>query len=179
MRQLTFNGFLRQYVKGLSFSNTTNIRLLAEEVPEGNYRLVEPLVLYALSIDKSEYLRRIAKDSLLITEAFRFDGMTISNVAYLLECELKNETVIVPYNYIKVYQSYNYYKDKQKHQNHTKTLIRDRINELIQQKHISVYRVYTDLELNQGCVHAYIKNGNVKGIGLNTARQILEYLKAV
>ena len=58
-------------------------------------------------------------------------------------------------------------------------LMRDRINRLKEQKNVSVYRIYTDLGLNHGCVHAYIKNENVKGIGLNTAKQILEYLKAV
>jgi len=58
-------------------------------------------------------------------------------------------------------------------------LIRDKINEIRLQKNISIYRIYTNLKLNHGCVHAYIKNGNVSGIGLNKTKQILKYLTTV
>jgi len=179
MRELTFKGFLRQYVKELSYCGVNDIRVLANEVPEGSYRLVEPLVLFALSIRKDNYLRRVSEDSFLITEAFRFEGMNFDDVKSLLENELKSEAGVVPFNYVKSYQSYVFFRDKQKSQNHSKMLMRDRINKLKEQKNVSVYRIYTDLGLNHGCVHAYIKNENVKGIGLNTAKQILEYLKAV
>ena len=178
MRQLTLKGFLRQYIKQLSYSRVCDIRVLAKEVPEGSYRLVEPLVLYALSIGKENYLRRVSEDSILITEAFRFEGMSFDSVISLLESESINEIGIVPYNYIKAYQSYVLYRDKQKNQNHSKMLMRDKINELRKQKNVSAYRVYTDLGLNHGCVNDYLKNGNVKGIGLNTAKRILQYLKA-
>jgi len=178
VRQLTFKGFLHQYVKELSNCGVSDIRLLAREVPESNYRLVEPLVLYALSINKGDYLRRVAEDSFLIAEAFRFEGMCPDDVVSLLEHELKCENGGIPINYIKTYQSYIYFRDKQKNHNHTKMLMRKRINELRLQKDISIYRVYTDLNLNHGCVHAYIKNGNVEGIGLKTAKRILEYLKS-
>ena len=46
MRQLTFKGFLKQYVNELSFCRTNKIRLLADEAPNGNYRLVEPLTAF-------------------------------------------------------------------------------------------------------------------------------------
>ena len=178
MRQLTFKGLLRQYVRELSYCGKNDIRLLAREVPERSYRLVEPLVLYAVSVNQGDYLRRVAEDSFLLAEAFRFEGMSLSEVVSLLEYELENETGEVPHNYMKVYRSYIYFRDKQKNQNHTKMLIRNRINDLRLQKNISVYRIYTDLNLNHGCVHAYIKNGNVEGIGLKTVGQILEYVKA-
>jgi len=172
MRQLSFKGFLRQYVRELSYCKSSNIRFLANEIPENNYRLVEPLVLYALSIDKGDYLRRVAEDSYLMSESFRFECMKLDEVESLLE------TGDVPHNYSKLYQSYTYFRDKQKNQNHTKTLIRDKINELKQEKNISMYRIYTDLKLNNGCVHSYVKNGNAEGIGLESAKRILDYLKA-
>ena len=178
MRQLTFSGFLRQYVKELSYCGTNDIRLLAKEVPEKNHRLTEPLVLYALSVGKGDYLRRVAEDSFLLAESFRFDGMSLSDVVSLLIDELDRKTGAVAYSYVKVYQSYVYFRDRQKNHNHTKMLMRDRINELRLQKNISAYRIYTDLNLNHGCVHAYLKNGNVKGIGLKTVMRILEYMKA-
>jgi len=60
MRKLTFKGFLRQYVNELSYCRTNDIRSLVKEVPECIYRLVEPLVLYAISVNKDKYLRRVA-----------------------------------------------------------------------------------------------------------------------
>jgi len=177
MRQLTFKGFLHKYVNELSYCRTNDIRSLAREVPDKNYRLIEPLVLYALFLNKSDYLNHVAEDSLLLAESFRFEGMNPDDVASMLEYELINNTGDIPFAYIKVYQSYTYFRDKQKNQNHTKMLIRSKINELREQKSISVYRVYTDLALNHGCVHDYVKNGNVHGISLSTAKRILEYLK--
>ena len=171
MRQLTFKGFLQQYVKKLSYCGANNIRLLSKEVPVQNYRLVEPLVLYALSVNKEIYLRRVADDSFLLSEAFRFEGLQLNEVEALLESNS------APYNYIKLYQSYLYIRDKQKNQNHTKMLMRDKINELLILKNISMYRVYTDLNLNPGCAHAYVKNGKVEVIGFNSAKRILKYLK--
>jgi len=178
MRQLTFKGFLHQYVKELSFSRSNNIRSLVHEVPNGNYRLTEPLVLYALSVNKDDYLRRVAEDSFLLAEAFRFDGMNFEMVELLLETDYSNRDGTIPRNYAKLYDSYVLARDRQQNENHSKMLLRDRINELRREKSISVYRVYTDLKLNHGCIHDYVKNGNVKGVGLNTAKQILDYLLA-
>ena len=94
MKQLTFKGFLLQYVKELSYCETNDIRALAREVPEKNYRLVEPLVLYALSVGKEDYLRRVAENSFLLSESFRFEGMNINDV----ELELSGGMDDLPYN---------------------------------------------------------------------------------
>jgi len=177
MRELSFKGFLRQYVKELSYCGTNNIRQLAKEVPNGNYRLVEPLVLYALSTNKDGYLQRVAEDSFLLSESFRFYDMNFCDVTNLLEKKNINNTDSMPFNYIKAYQSFVLFRDKQKNQNHSKTLRRNRINKLRLQKNISIYRIYTDLKLNHGNVHNYLKNGNVSGVGWNTVNQILEYVK--
>jgi len=178
VKRLTFKGFLQQYVKKLSYCNNNDIRLLSREVPNNNYRLVEPLVLFSLSVNKSSFLNRVAEDSFLLAESFRFEGLSLINVESLLKEESENNLGSLPVNYVKVFQSYIYFRDKQKNQNHTKMLMHKRINELRLQKNFSVYRIYTDLKLNHGCVHAYIKNGNVSMVGLNTAKQILNYLEA-
>ena len=52
MRKLTFKGFLSQYVKNLSYSNTLDIKRLAMEATTNNLRLRAPLVLYALASSK-------------------------------------------------------------------------------------------------------------------------------
>ena len=63
MRALTFKGFLTQYVKELSQTKTLNLRILAREAEEGNYRLAAPLVLYALATEKEASLHRILRSS--------------------------------------------------------------------------------------------------------------------
>ena len=56
MRELTFVGFLSRYVRELSMSGTNSISKLAREAATNNYRLREPLLLYALSTDNSALL---------------------------------------------------------------------------------------------------------------------------
>ena len=48
MKELTFVGFLSLYVRELSMSGTNSISKLASEAATDNYRLREPLLLYAL-----------------------------------------------------------------------------------------------------------------------------------
>ena len=67
MRQLTFKGFLYQYVRAVGKHNTNDIKVLADEV-SNNKRLVEPLILYAMSLRKQEYLQRVAHDSCTIVK---------------------------------------------------------------------------------------------------------------
>lgn len=52
MRELTFRGFLTQYVKHLSVQETTSLYKLAKEASSTNPRLKEPLFLYALFSQK-------------------------------------------------------------------------------------------------------------------------------
>ena len=46
MGALTFKGFVTQYLKELSQTNTLYLKTLAREAEDGNYRLAAPLVLY-------------------------------------------------------------------------------------------------------------------------------------
>lgn len=48
MRELTFRGFLAQYVKQLSAEKTNSLYKLAAEAGSSNPRLREPLLLYAV-----------------------------------------------------------------------------------------------------------------------------------
>ena len=173
MRQLSFKGFLYQYVQALSQSTTNDIRLLAAEVPN-NYRLVEPLVLYAASVNKREHLKRNAKDSYLKEKASLIpDNMSWNGIISMLECEDNK----IPREFHKIYKSYLSIRDKQKSTNHTKSLVLKRTRELQKEKGITTYRLYTDLKLNHGNVHTYIKNGDVSKVSLEVAESILEYLK--
>ena len=65
MRELTFAGFLSRYVRELSLSGTNAISILAREAAEKNYRLREPLLLYALFTDKIPLLRKSIRNDKL------------------------------------------------------------------------------------------------------------------
>ena len=62
MRELTFRGFLKQYVFSLSSLNTYGLYKLTAEAATTNPRLREPLFLYALFSDKSDVLLQATKD---------------------------------------------------------------------------------------------------------------------
>ena len=56
MRELTFRGFLTQYVKQLSAQETNSLYKLAAEASSNNPRLREPLFLYAVYSQKQDVL---------------------------------------------------------------------------------------------------------------------------
>ena len=53
MRALTFKGFLTQYVKELSQTNTLNLRTLAREAEDGNYYTIsESFEAFLINMDE-------------------------------------------------------------------------------------------------------------------------------
>lgn len=173
MRELTFQGFLASYVKSLSLNDTLNIRVLAAEAAEKNPRLREPLVLYALLYQKEHLLRRAMElqgvawdgDGLLQ----HYDGNTV------LEALQKED--LLPQEYVKVWKSYVARHDRFSTEEETKRLIGEKIAALRKERRISNYRIYTDLRLNPGNVNAWLKHGHSDKVSLETARNILRYVK--
>ena len=172
MRKLTFKGFLHQYVRALSASGTNDIILLACEVPD-NYRLAEPLVLYAIAVNKRSRLNRAATDAHLQKLMSCFpDNMSWDDVLFALEHNAES----YPYEFRKVYNSYVAVRDRQKADSHTKALMLERSRQLQKEKGVTSYRVYTDLHLNHGNINAYLNNGDVDKVGVNVAEKVLDYL---
>ena len=121
-------------------------------------------------------LQRVAHDSYLLSELNRFVNIdSWEKVVTLLE----NKDKSMSNEFNKVYRSYLVERDKQKATDHTKSLVLKRTRELQKKKRITTYRLYTDLRLNHGNVHAYIKNGDVSKVSLDTAERLLEYLYVV
>lgn len=173
MRELTFKGFLGQYVFAMSDNKTNDIKLLANEASR-NHRLVEPLVLYAAAANKQRRLRRVAKDPHLVKATLELpDDMSWENVLSVLE---NNDESVLRYEYHKAYRSYLYQRDIQKSQNHTKQLMLDKTKRLQNEKGITNYRVYTDLKLNPGNINTYFR-GDVSKVGLGTAERIMQYME--
>ena len=166
MKPLTFKGYLKAYLTELSLCGSPSVRKLEKEV-ERNLRLLEPLVLYAKITLDDEQLAKF-KNSRVVDALNELN--TIGNVENALEHNLLSD------NYQKVYNSYKVKTNRLKNEEHTKNLMLPRIREMQAAKHISNYRIYTDLHLNPGNVNDFLTNGNVSKLSLKTAEMIFDYV---
>jgi hypothetical protein len=174
MRELTFTGFLKQYVRSLSLADTNGLYRLAEEAASVNPRLREPLLLYALFSGKERVLLAATKSPGLrreyaaLLERYDRAGM---------EKALQDSDSVLSEGYVKVYRTYLNVKNRKQNDNHTKVLMRNRIVRLQREKRVSTYRLYTDLRINHGNMNAYIKHGDCSKLSLDAARSAVEYLE--
>lgn len=174
MRRLTFKRYLERYVRSLSLGNTNSIYKLCGELP-ANHRLREPLFLYALCTGKVGLLLKAADGCECgshfaeMAEKYSWDD---------IEKALEGKDTSLGKNYHKTYRSYVCRRDMPETNSSTKTLMRDKIKRLQDNKGISNYRLYTDLNLNPGNTNAFLKNGDVNKVSLDAARNMLRYMES-
>jgi len=174
LRELTFNGYLKKYVRFLSIEKTNSIYKLAKEVPH-NLRLREPLFLYAYSVGKVDILLKATSN---YSTCFRYSELVKQYTYEDLLIALEEMDEQLGWDYLKVYKSYCSRRDKSKTNTDTKVLIHKRIRCLQVEKGISNYRLYTDLNLNPSNTNAFLKHGNVGRFKMETAEKMLDYLEA-
>ena len=174
MRELTFKGFLAQYVKQLSKSNTNSLYKLATEASTDNPRLKAPLLLFALYSGKQAVLLQATKDQNLFAEYQRL--VSQYSAVQMMQMFEDNDSVL-PNEYHKVWRSFKTQKNRGQSDDHTKELMRLKVKRLQEQCGVSNYRIYTDLKLNPGNVNAWLKHGVADKVSLDTARRILRYIK--
>ena len=168
MRELTFKGFLKEYVRDLSHQNTNSIYKLVHETVEQNPRLYEPLFLYASFSNKKDEFFNAAKR----TENFNFERLPDVKIS-----EGFNQFDALPQEYAKVYNTFLYRKNKVKNDAHTKQLMHTRIKQLQKERGISNYKIYTQLSLNPGNFNAFMKHGDANKISLELLKSVIEYLE--
>ena len=173
MRELTFPGFLKSYVRELSLSHSTGVRVLAKEAAERNSRLREPLYLYALLTGQIELLQKSVRGTALAA-AYK----ELPDDPAEMEKQLRAEPSELPEAYRKVWHSYLVYRERGKRDEETKELIRRQIVHLQAERGVSNYRLYTSLGLNPGNLNAWLKHGDGKKVSLKTARAVLEQIRA-
>ncbi len=167
MKPLTFKGFLKAYLTELSsLCGSSSIRKLEKEV-DSNLRLLEPLALYAKMTLTKEQLSKTKNNR--VRSALK-DLESYNDVEQALQEKTLSEA------YQKVYNSYLVKTNRIKNEEHTKSLMLPRIKEMQRQKHITNYRIYTDLHLNPGNVNDFLTNGNVSKLSLKTAEMIYDYV---
>lgn len=173
MRELTFKGFLTQYVRQLAAEETNSLYKLAAEV-SNNPRLREPLLLYAVYTQKEKVLLQATKKPVLHAEYSRILSLyTLDTMTELLE----QASPLLPAAYHKVWRSYQSRKNRGQADEHTKELMRQKVKRLQEKKGVTNYRVYTDLKLNPGNLNAWLKHGNGDKVSLETARRTLRYME--
>lgn len=174
MRTLTFHGFLRNYLKQLSGAETESVSRLLE-MAQVNPRLRAPLVLYIKATLPKQRVERLQQRHPLLADELdqHFAGM--ENETDLLR---SLQTGVAPDEYQKVYRSYLAKRDRVVHEQDLKGMVQTKIKKLAEEKKVSDYRVYKDLGINSGNYHAFVYRGNVSKLGLEKARQVLEYLES-
>ena len=174
MRELTFRGFLTQYVKQLSAQETNSLYKLAAEVSKSNARLREPLLLYAVYSEKQDVLLHATKDPAMYETyqviVSRYDANAMTAL-------LETSSSALPTEYHKVWRSFQSQKNRGQSDDHTKELMRIKVKRLQERCGVSNYRIYTDLNLNPGNVNAWLKHGVADKVSLETARRALRYVE--
>ena len=161
MRELTFETFLKQYLKDVSGANSLSIHKLSD-LSKKNKRIVDPLILHCLLNNKMNILFKY----LDAEERTKLDILTKDNY---LDNRFSN------YSFIKIYQSYQRKKNTVTYDNEIKSMIREKILTIMKEKKITNYRVYKDLNANPGNVNDYLKNNNVNKVSLAMAKRIYNY----
>ena len=175
MRDLTFKGFLKQYVYALSSSKTHSLYKLSDEAST-NSRLREPLFLYALFHDKGAVLLQATKDLSLKS---KYSDMFIKYDKDSMRKALDSSSPELPERYIRVFNSYTRLMMRKSNKTHLKTLLHKRIRKLQAEKKVSNYRLYTDLKLNPSNINSFLKTGNPRKVSQDTADRMLAYLESV
>lgn len=175
MRELTFRGFLTQYVRQLSEQETNSLYKLAAEAGSSNPRLREPLLLYAVYSQKQDVLLLATKDTALREQYSRLVlRFTMEAMTELLE----QESPLLESEYHKVWRSYQSRKNRGQADSHSKELMRKKVKRLQERTGVTNYRIYTDLKLNPGNLNAWLKHGDSDKVSLETARRTLRYVEA-
>ena len=175
MRKLTLKGYLEENVRSLSLGDTMSIFKLVQEIPN-NHRIREPLFLYALSCGKIDILLRAAKDNVLQSQ---YLSLSQSYSWSKMLSALESRDASLDNNFHKTYRSYLSKSNMAKTNNDTKVLMYKKIRRLQTSENISNYRIYTDLKLNPGNANAFLKNGDLKKINMDTVRKMVGYLERV
>lgn len=170
MRQLTFAGFLKQYLASLSQCGGGFYKM-AHEAATSNARLREPLLLYAVYTDQVGCLMKATKEEFLKLEYQ--EVLSIANFRTAIE----SSSAVVPESYHKVWRSYVSVRDTTKRNERTKSLMRDKVLRLQAASNITTYRIYNDLKLNGGNINAWLKHDDGGKISLDTARKIVSYVE--
>lgn len=162
MRELSFKGYLQQQLCELSNYDSKSLYKFAR-LAESNARLKNTLCLYLNYFVDEKLKNQLCKNfSYLKEDCDRIDGVAVEDLSLS--------------EYKTIYENYLNYKNRKQNEDKIKLLMQKRIVEVQEEKGITNYRIYKELNLNPGNVNAFLKNGDTGKVGLDTARKMLAYV---
>ena len=175
MRMLSFKGFLEAYLQQLSGQESLALARLAP-LSSTQKRLVEPLVLWAVTTEKTGALsRHFAEQPRLLAELRQL--ATLAEAGQLEAALSTGDSTLRP-EYLKVWRSYVVRRDAHSRDERLKLEARKRVLALEARGQVTRYRMAMDLGLNQGNLFAFLNQGNPKKLSLDRAYELVEYLEA-
>lgn len=169
MRALTFKGYLLSQLQELSGVGGTSLYSFSK-LAENNIRLKDALCLYLMMFtDKNLKNKLLKKYDYLNDGCEKLSGITDNNVEkYVSKKELSE--------YKTIYDNYLYRLNKHNNETKIKNLMYKKICEVKQQKCITNYRIYKELNLNAGNVNSFLKYGNTDKLSVETVRKVLTFI---
>ena len=164
MRELSFNGYLEQYIKDISGDNSLSVSKLVKKAKK-NYRIIDPLILYCALTNRKELFNKYTRNKYKEL----IENLTVDN---FLNDEYQN------YSFSKIWDSYQHRSNIVDYNNAIKSRIRVNILKMMKEKNITNYRVYTDLDLNPGNINAFLTNGDTSKASLNLVKKIYNYVNS-
>ena len=174
MAELTFQKYLKNYVRNLSEQNTVSILRLAEEASGNNYRLREPLLLYAMVSGLSDKLLCATKDAALYKE---YHGILTTYPTEQVMAILADGTDELPENYHKVWRSYVSVRDRSLGEKETIGLIREKIHRLQEKHNLSIPEIRNAMALKPAKYNRWIVHGDSTAVTLAEARTALNAVR--
>ena len=169
MRELTFKRYLLRQLQEFSGTSGTSLYTFSH-ITEKNARLRDVLCMYLiLFTDPALRSKLLKKYNHLAKSCKELTGLTIKNINSFL-CDEKFS------QYKTIYDNYLFMRDKKSQENKVKLVMHSRITEVKKIKSITNYRIYTTLNLNPGNANAFLKNGDVSKVSLDTTRRILQFV---
>jgi hypothetical protein len=177
MRRLTFDGYLRSYVRYLSGHETLALNRLVPLV-QSEPRLTEPLLLWAVESGRVNRLAALLQGQ--DQDALERELTTLASLEGRgrLESALDSEDPRLRPEYWKVWRSYVVRRDAPERDAQLKLVARQRALALEATKGVTRYRMAKDLGLNPGNLHAFLAQDNASKLSLDRALELVEYLEA-
>jgi hypothetical protein len=174
VRELTFRGFLRRYLRELSGTDTLSLHRLVQMV-DSIPRLYEPLALWVTLEGRLGELKRLLPDNRYTSKDFAVLS-AYPNTKALEQAFARGEKSLRS-EYHKVWNSYQVRRDAHLRDAQLKLSARNRALSLEKEIGVSRYRIGKDLGLNPGNLHAFLTKGEPFRLSLEKSYALVEYLE--
>lgn len=162
MNQITFNNYLKDYLRMVSQKHTLSVHTLFKHSKK-NVRIIDPLILYCVYNNKTDVLNKYTKEYMHLYER-------------ILNCNY-DFSEFDDFYFEKIYDSYLHTINRVNYDKDIKAKIREQILALQKEKNVSNYHIYNSLNLNHGNINAFLKNNDTSKLSLETAKRIMYFVR--